>query len=150
MLDLGLGIHAQDMKPQDYSKFLRMLWVAAYMFICGLSIARSSALFFYIRIFGVLESWYRYILWLVHAMNTAWLVVLILVFSFQCSPPDRVWKPHLPGTCLDKQLIMLGGVISSLVIDVLVLMLPLPMLWELNMKLLRKLQITGVFVCGYL
>ncbi|KAH7310895.1 hypothetical protein B0I35DRAFT_489801 [Stachybotrys elegans] len=65
-------------------------------------------------------------------------------------PIERAWIPTMPGRCLNTGTLWMGSGISSLIIDVFILMLPLPILWRLQMKTARKLQISGVFVCGYL
>lgn len=93
---------------------------------------------------------FKYAVWSVHAMNVAWLIGTLLSVTFICSPIEKVWNFTLPGKCLNFKHLWLGNGLPNLIIDVIILVLPLPMLWKLQMKTVRRLQISGVFICGYL
>jgi hypothetical protein len=150
LVDLGLGLHIEAIPPENIEPFLKFLWIIYYIFDTGTAVSKSSALFFYSRALGVQNSRFKYALWLVHAMNISWLIAILLGVTFMCNPVQRAWDTTLPGTCLNTGLLWQGSGITSLLIDVIILVLPLPMLWRLQMKTSRKLQITGVFMCGYL
>ena len=130
--------------------FLKLLWVEYYIFDAGTSIAKASALLFYARIFGQTHSRFRYALWVVHGMNVAWLIGILLAVVFECSPIEKAWKPQLPGHCANTRTLWLGSGLPSLIIDIFILLMPLPPLWKLQMKPTRKYLIMGVFICGYL
>ncbi|OTA98156.1 hypothetical protein M426DRAFT_120744 [Hypoxylon sp. CI-4A] len=149
LLDLGLGFHRQVV-PQGVEPFLKLFWALYYVFDTGTAVSKASALFFYARLFGIANTRFKHALWVVHAMNGIWLVGVLLRALFMCSPIEKAWKSELPGHCNNTSVSWLGSVISSLVIDIIILVLPLPILWNLHMKAVRKIQITGVFVCGYL
>lgn len=111
---------------------------------------KASAVFFYARIFSLTNSGFKYALWLVHFMNVAWLLAILLSVTFMCDPVEKAWDTTLSGKCLNTGLLWLGSGVSSLIIDVIILLMPLPMLWKLQMKTIRRIQISGVFLCGYL
>ncbi|KAI1260513.1 hypothetical protein F5Y18DRAFT_419999 [Xylariaceae sp. FL1019] len=150
LIDLGLGLHIDDVPPDNVERFLKLLWIIYYIFDTGTAMAKSSALFFYARVFGSTNSRFRYALWVVHAMNVAWTVTILFHVIFMCTPIEKAWKVTLPGNCVNTGLLWLGSGASSLGIDILILLLPLPMLWRLQMKPHRKLLITVVFITGYL
>jgi hypothetical protein len=150
LIDLGLGLHIQAIPPQNLVPFLKLLWIVYFFFDTGTAVSKSSALFFYARIFGVTGSRFKYVLWVVHAMNVAWLIAILLAVTFMCDPIEKAWIPSLPGQCSNTGILWLGSGAASLAIDVIILLMPLPMLWRLRMTTVRKLQVTGVFVCGYL
>lgn len=150
LLDLGLGLHVQVIPPENLKPFLKLLWVVYYIFDTGTAVSKSSALFFYARVFGSTNSRFRYALWLVHAMNVIWLVTILLDVTFMCTPIAKAWDTALEGHCLNTGRFWMGSGITSLIIDIIILVMPLPMLWKLHMKTIRKIQILGVFICGYL
>lgn len=45
---------------------------------------------------------------------------------------------------------LVGNSIASVIIDLVILIIPLPVLWKLQLKLGKKLLISGVFTGGYL
>lgn len=145
-----MGKHIQTVDPSNIEPFLKLLWVEYFLFDAGTAIAKSSALFFYARIFSNANVWFKYALWIVHALNVAWLVGILLGVIFECNPIEKAWKTSLPGTCVNTQILWMGSGITSLLIDVIILIMPLPVLWGLRMKLVRKLQVVVVFICGYL
>ncbi|KAI1084497.1 hypothetical protein F5B20DRAFT_298673 [Whalleya microplaca] len=150
LIDLGLGLHVQAIPPQNVEPFLKLLWVIYYIFDTGTAVAKSSALFFYARVLGVSNSRFKYALWLVHAMNIVWLITILLEVTFMCKPIEKAWKTTREGSCQNTGLLWMGSGITSLLIDVIILIMPLPLLWQLRMKTIRKIQICGVFTCGYL
>lgn len=150
LVDYGLGLHLQALPPENIEKFLKMLWIIYYIFDTGTAVSKTSALFFYARVFSVNNSRFKYALWVVHAMNAAWLLAILLSVTFMCNPIQRAWQPALPGTCLNTGILWTGSGVTSLIIDVIILVMPLPMLWKLQMKTISKIQIIGVFMCGYL
>lgn len=150
LVDLGMGKHIEVVPPENLTPFLKLLWVEYYIFDAGTSIAKGSALLFYARVFNNTKSRFKYALWTVHALNAAWLVGIIFAVIFECTPIQKAWDPTIPGRCDNEDALWLGSGIPSLLIDVLILLLPLPMLWRLQMKLSRKLLLVGVFACGYM
>ncbi len=56
----------------------------------------------------------------------------------------------IDGHCSNEDTLWLGSVIPSVIIDLIILIMPLPMIWKLQMKLTKKILIMGVFMCGYL
>lgn len=150
LVDYGLGLHIEALPPEAIEPFLKLLWIIYYIFDTGTAVSKASALFFYARIFSVSNSRFRYALWLVHALNAAWLLAILLSVTFMCNPIQKAWKTELPGTCLNTGNLWTGSGVTSLILDVVILLMPLPMLWRLQLKTIRRIQICGVFICGYL
>lgn len=65
-----------------------------------------------------------------------------------CRPLSYTWDKSIEGHCGD----ILAGYISSAVInvvlDVAVIILPMRILWKLQMRLSKKLLISGIFGLG--
>lgn len=150
MVQLGLGRHAVIVLPENITLFLRFLWALYIIFIIGASIAKSSALFFYARVFTQTRSRFRYSLWTLQAFNVLWLLGTILAVIFMCSPVAKVWNQSTPGHCRSPGDIWLGSGVSSVFIDVLILVLPIPILWGLQMKPSRKFLAVLVIILGHL
>jgi hypothetical protein len=145
-----MGLHIEDVPPADIEPFLEYLWAVYFLFDTGTAVAKSSALLFYARVFRTTTSKFKYGLWSLHAMNVAWWTGFCLAPILECRPIEKAWKPAISGTCGNTQTIWLAGGITSLLIDVLILIIPMPILWKLHIEWVRKLQIIGVFVCAYL
>ncbi|ETS75365.1 hypothetical protein PFICI_12309 [Pestalotiopsis fici W106-1] len=150
LVDYGLGQHVQDVPPENLYKFLKILWAVHYTFDIGTVLSKASALFFYDRVLSANNSRFKHALWLVHAMNFAWLFARLFGDIFMCSPVQKAWNPALPGKCLNTGWLWTGFGVTGLLIDVIILIMPLPVLWKLRITTLRRIQICAVFVLGYL
>ncbi|KAL4906218.1 hypothetical protein BDW74DRAFT_177237 [Aspergillus multicolor] len=150
MVNVGLGRHAILLTQDNLALFHIFLWSAYIVFICGATIARASALFFYARVFTQTRSRLWYYLWTLHALNVAWLMGTLFAVIFMCLPVSRVWHRNIPGHCRNPSAIWLGSGISSVFIDVLILVLPIPIVLGLQMKPCRKFLAMLVIILGHL
>ena len=67
---------------------------------------------------------------------------------FQCVPPDKLWRMKTPGYCGSKYKYFLGTAIPEVVTDFVILAMPLPYIWNLQMKLRQKVLLSLVFILG--
>ena len=71
------------------------------------------------------------------------------MFAFQCNPIAFAWDKTIPnGKCIDFNMMCLTTSILGVVTDFATLLLPLPILWKLQMHKKRKWGLTGVFLLG--
>jgi len=148
-ISLGLGEHLDAIPPKKRVQGHKVLYAFFFTFDTGISLAKTSALFFYARVFTTLDSRFRLALWVIHGVVLAWLIALLLSTVFLCIPVQKEWLKSLPGHCQNNEVVNLGTAIASVVIDVMILLLPMPMLWKLQARLTRKIFIFGVFICAY-
>lgn len=72
------------------------------------------------------------------------------VVIFQCNPVEKAWKPEVKGKCLE----LLGFFYVSFGIklgaDLIIFLLPIPVLWKTKLSRGKKLGITVMFLLGLL
>lgn len=149
MITLGLGKHVIDISPGNLVKQLKALYVCYIIYDTSISLPKFSVLLFYARIFGTQKKPFKYLLWFTHFLVFSWLVSVALLGVLLCSPIEKQWKPSTPGHCHPNTVLWLSSAIPSVGIDLILLLLPLPMLWRLQMAKSRKILIMTVFACGY-
>ncbi|KAJ5715856.1 uncharacterized protein N7483_013037 [Penicillium malachiteum] len=147
----GLGRHAQFVETKDLFIFLRLLYAVYYVYDIGLFFTKTSALLLLSRIFPwhANAKWFNYTIVATHCLNCAWLTGIIFGTIFMCNPVQKGWNSTLPGHCGTTSHLWLGSAIPSVIIDLIILLLPLPKIWSLKMTTRRKMAIIGVFVIGY-
>ncbi|KAJ5526482.1 hypothetical protein N7494_013132 [Penicillium frequentans] len=147
----GLGHHAQFVETKDLLIFLRLLYAVYYVYDIGLFFTKVSALLLLSRIFPwhANAKWFNYTIVATHCLNCAWLAGIIFGTVFMCNPVQKGWNSMLPGHCGTTLHLWLGSAIPSVIIDLIILLLPLPKIWSLKMTTRRKVAIIGVFVIGY-
>ena len=126
-----------------------VLFVENFIYNTGISLVKISVLLFYSRVFRNVRS-YRIALYVVGAILVGWWIAIDFLALFTCVPVQRAWQSNVPGHCLDQQKTFLGASISNVVADFILLVLPVPMLWNLQVSRSRKFALVGVFVAGYL
>lgn len=149
----GLGRHVTDVPLGDVIKGLKILYGGYIVYNLGISLLRFSAILFYKRIFEPRNSRYRYFIWLGLGLNTAWLLAFGTIAVVPCVPIHAFWqRPLLHSssyTCPSTLAIQLSSGITSVVVDIVVLLLPVPRLWRLQTDMRKKVRLLAIFVVAY-
>ena len=145
----GLGKHMAQVSVPDLHKGLQVLWSILWLYTIAIWLSKLSALAFYARVFSPGNRRFRLALWVVAGLACAWIVAVLISLILQCNPPQKAWERAIPGACQDPYNWWLISGVSSFILDLIILLLPLPMLWRLQVKASRKGLIIGVFLSGY-
>jgi hypothetical protein len=151
-LEVGLGRHMAAIPPENINKFLTLFYVSYFAYDVALWATKTAAILFLSRVFPRVanSTWYNIALWGTHGLNTAWLIGTVFGTLFFCDPIEKNWKPEVEGKCGHIPTLMLGSAVSSVIIDMVILLLPLPKIWGLKLDIAKKSGLIGVFVVGYL
>ena len=68
---------------------------------------------------------------------------------FNCMPLEKFWDRSIKGHCLKEWSSLVRALAPNILTDLILLVLPIPLLMRLQMKTSRKLLTIGVFVAGY-
>ncbi|KAI6089591.1 hypothetical protein F4821DRAFT_58162 [Hypoxylon rubiginosum] len=80
----------------------------------------------------------------------AWLITFSVEYLAHCQPINYYWKPPVEGGfCLNTYSVYLGNAITAVAIDLLILIIPVPLVWRLKLSTIRKVMVTFVFIMGY-
>ena len=146
-MTVGLGKHI-DQIPGSASQLPKLLFIGNIIYNTGLTVIKMSVLLFYVRVFGIVLV-YRFIFWIVAFLIIGWGIAINFMAIFGCAPIHRAWNPTLPGHCASLDQTLLGTAISNIVVDFILLVLPVPMLWRLQMETSNKIALVAVFSAGY-
>ena len=108
---------------------------------------KASILVLYHRVFFVSRRFTR-MLWGVGIFVIGYSGVLGGASLIQCLPLNYIWDRSVKGYCLDIPLAATILAVFNVLTDVIILVMPMPMLWKLQMKKREKLQIMGMFLLG--
>lgn len=140
----------KDVSMADVTLGLKLLWVAMVIFLSAITFAKVSVLLFYARIFTTNSAWFKRALWITGFLCVSYLVVFVLVDVLGCLPLQKFWFRQKPGHCIDMYSMFLVCGLYDVVLDLIILILPLPMMWRLHIGRGRKISIFFAFICGYL
>ncbi|KAF2875851.1 hypothetical protein BDV95DRAFT_591276 [Massariosphaeria phaeospora] len=142
----GLGHHAAT-QPEKVSQFLKILVAMQVFYGTTLGLIKVSICLFYNRIFPL--RGFRQYSWLVIALITAWSVMVFLSAFLLCRPLAFNWDQTIPGgKCANQPAAFVAIGVLDLIVDVMVLMLPMPLLWNLKVSLPNKVALFAIFGVG--
>lgn len=113
--------------------------------------AKLSILIFYHRLFGANVP-FRRAVFAVSDLVVGYCLSLALATLFQCTPPAAVWDlklrmaPETKCVSLIKIEIAIGG--FNIPTDIIILLLPVSMLWKLQMRWSRELGLMAILATG--
>ncbi|KAK3952040.1 hypothetical protein QBC32DRAFT_213470 [Pseudoneurospora amorphoporcata] len=148
VIDCGIGYDHVIAIVAEYgmdpiTKLLKFFWALS------LGLSKTSILLLYSSVFAV-----RPVLWTARCaivFITLWVIGTIMAGLLICRPFARNWDQSIPGgKCGDQVLSFTITGVLNLLTDLVVLLLPMPYLYRLQMRTYKKVVLMGVFGVGLL
>ncbi|KAM0242058.1 hypothetical protein ACHAP5_007456 [Fusarium lateritium] len=142
----GMGIHADKVPLSQIVMMSKWLVVAEVLYAWNLGWTKLSLLLMYYRIFRV--PYFKKMAWIVGSFVFAWVITITFLFIFICIPVAKLWYPDLPGRCINQVGTWIANAASTIFTDIVILCLPLPPIWKLQLGKSEKLGLTAAFAIG--
>ena len=152
IIKYGLGVHTIGTPLTNIEQIQQVLWATTLLFFLGISSSKISVLIYYGKTFRVRthpNKVWRWAFYFVFAITVASLIAFALAWVFHCQPVQQFWSPSRDGRCSSFFLLLFSNAICSAILDILILLSPLPPIWKLTLEMSRKWALTGVFILGY-
>ncbi|KAE8145013.1 integral membrane protein [Aspergillus avenaceus] len=150
MIKEGMGLHATAIKSDDPTKNVVMiakyLVVAEVLYVFNLVWTKISILLMYYRIFHF--AYFKTWAYIIGTFVIAWVICITFLFIFICVPVQKLWYPYLPGHCINQVGTWIANAISTILTDLIILCLPIPQVWKLQLRLSEKLAVLFAFGLG--
>lgn len=132
-------------------RILKLLFAIYYIYDVAIFLTKMSALLFFSRIFPktTRPAWFTYILVATHILNVGWLIGIVVGTSVLCHPVAKNWYPALPGSCGSTSSLWIGSAAPSVAIDLIILLLPMPIIWGIKASRARRIGLVLTFGLGY-
>lgn len=154
----GFGRHVEVAGPDALKKWYFILYLFENSYGPAIAMVKFSILLYYKRIFTentarmLVTIWFQRALYFMGAVMVSWLIIFQGLFIFACTPINWFWD-HEPvtGHCpADIQKIFYVQVIPNIATDLMLLALPMPLIWRLQLPKAQKLALIGIFLLGSL
>ncbi|KAL4962760.1 uncharacterized protein BDV14DRAFT_191416 [Aspergillus stella-maris] len=151
VLNCGVGYHMieviQEHGTGPVILFMKELVAIQILWAVGNSCVKLSLVSFYCRVFS-----FPYFILMAKATATfiiLWALAVILGGFLLCQPFAYTWDQSIPGGHCGNQVVsyQITGALN-LVTDLMVLTMPMPYLWKLEMRISQKLPLIAVFAIG--
>ena len=130
-------------------------WQVHFIFIAfhvfPLCFIKLSLLFLYRRIFH--GTIFNITTWVLIGLTIAWTLSFFLALLLQCVPvtiSTVTGSKSASSHCIDQIPVTFAVTSSGTVMDFLILLVPIPNVWKLQMPLRNKLALVGIFAIGFL
>ena len=166
----GFGRHFVLIDPADryeamkvcellffFSTRLRLLplklSIPQYFYICqitykaSINLTKASILLLYLRIFGNIR-WFKWCCWFLLASVIIYCVASVAATIWQCTPIVRAFDKTVDGTCIDNIQFWYANAGFSIATDVVILLLPMYLVYQLHIPIQQKLALIVVFALG--
>lgn len=131
------------------SSIIYPVYVSEILYVAALALTKASLVFMYLRIFSAYQP-FRLASYVMLGFIALPSLIIILVTVLSCRPISYFWNRDLQGHCLDVTALAYTNSAFAVVQDILLIVLPVFMLWNLNMNRRKKWLIALMFAVGSL
>jgi hypothetical protein len=82
------------------------------------------------------------------AIVVAYGVAATVATILQCTPVARAWNKTIPGTCFDIIAFWYANASYTIATDLILLVLPMRVIWGLQLRAVQKVAVLAVFAMG--
>lgn len=120
-----------------------MLWAASNTCV------KYSILSLYVDIFP--NRTFRYICYTIMGVSAVYFISVVVEGFALCTPVQFNWDKSIPGgECHNQNMAYLAAGIMNLIVDVIIVVLPMPQLFGLKIPIAKRLGIASMFGLGAL
>ncbi|RDW71128.1 hypothetical protein BP6252_07691 [Coleophoma cylindrospora] len=142
----GLGRHTSTLTPEEGMSQKKILYISIIFYGLGLTTIKWSILFQYQRLFVRKEDKIK--AWILVGIVTAFGLFIILTSMLTCLPVAKFWDDTIPGYCQHKRPLWFVHAAFNVCTDFAIMILPMPVLWRLQMPKKQKVTLMCIFGLG--
>ncbi|KAH8728007.1 hypothetical protein GQ44DRAFT_824348 [Phaeosphaeriaceae sp. PMI808] len=144
---LGFGMHLWDIRASEIVHCLKVFSAGLKMYMPAILTVKLCILIGFYRVFKVYQM-ARWAIWFGMAANIIFYVVCFFIDIFRCKPMAAAWNPSIKGKCLPYTLFPWITGIFNVISDFYILAIPMPILFNMNMDIKRRIKIISIFSLG--
>ncbi|OHE96519.1 hypothetical protein CORC01_08117 [Colletotrichum orchidophilum] len=124
---------------------LKATFAFTLIYLWALASLKLSQLWFYYRAFSLQLKWW---IFLIGGVVIVWALVFTFIFIFLCDPISQQWTVERIGHCMDQILVLKCIIMTNVVTDLFIVILPIWTVWKLQMRKTEKLAVIACFALG--
>ena len=136
----------------------KSIYAGNFLYLLIISFTKASVLLFYLRLFGTpgTRPVFRKLLYITQVLVIVWLIAAVIPGIYRCHPIDDMWNPLIfsgPDVrihCIDENAYYVSTSVFNVALDFWILVLPLSIVWTLQLSRSRKAGLIAIFLLGIL
>jgi hypothetical protein len=159
LLIVGYNVHTIEISISSLMQMLRIINVGRNISSVLIALIKTAILLEFIRIFvprSVKNTFWWFCCILIGLNVAVYFAVGLLLTNLACIPRESMFDFRVPGKCIGisgfktDPFIEVVSASVNVVSDIMILLLPQPLIWRLQMPLKSKIAILSVFFVGLL
>ncbi|KAF3034920.1 hypothetical protein E8E12_006229 [Didymella heteroderae] len=142
----GMGRHVIYVSEYDRMMVRKGDFVFSHFYDFALVFVKLGILAFYWRVF--VHPVFRKVVLATAAFIIAWGIGITITLFLVCRPLRAYWDRTVEGTCLTIVTFTYFTNISNLITDIWIFLMPVPMIWHLQLQTKKKLLLSLIFCIG--
>ncbi|KAH8163870.1 hypothetical protein CIB48_g4375 [Xylaria polymorpha] len=114
----------------------------------GFGLVKASIVTLYESIFHHILP-FRYCSYVMLGLLAAWSVSFFFANLFICFPVTALIEPFYGKKCVDRAGVFLSTLVTDLIFDILILLMPIPVVLRLHLRTKDKLGVLGMFLLAF-
>ncbi|KAH9216512.1 hypothetical protein DL95DRAFT_407493 [Leptodontidium sp. 2 PMI_412] len=150
VVNLGMGSHIWDVPLTTFSPhYLKIGMICGIFYGLSFMCVKLSILLLYLRLSPYRP--FRITVWIAAAVTVIYSVLGSFEFIFNCRPIAKNWDVTISGgSCIDVAKILTAHGIVNIATDVATLVLPVMLVYKLQLPMKQKVAVAGLFMTGTL
>ncbi|KAE8395230.1 hypothetical protein BDV23DRAFT_178751 [Aspergillus alliaceus] len=145
----GLGLPLNLRPKENLPTYKKLNYAGRPFYQVGIAGFKASLCLSYLRLLSKTSmSLYRSLIWTVVIISTLGHIAGACTLIFNCRPVELAWRTNITGTCLPIGDNFYGLAIFTIICDIAVIFLPIPLLLRLKIKPAQKAGVVCLFLLG--
>ncbi|KAF2087454.1 hypothetical protein K490DRAFT_73821 [Saccharata proteae CBS 121410] len=149
----GCGTHIWSVNHKDLVTMFQLLYSYPWIYAACVTFTKFSIILFYFRIFGRAGRNYIFTIpcYLACFLNAIYPIIMWSVMGAACKPVSFYWNSYIgytDGKCINVNQFFLALGITNMLNDVLILIIPIPQVWRLQLPTKKKISVVAILLLG--
>ncbi|KAI0594935.1 integral membrane protein [Biscogniauxia sp. FL1348] len=148
LVHYGEGFHAWEVTHESYREILKWLYASSVVYCPTAFFTKATLLLLISRVFAVKETVVLGIRIFLVALLVCYLPIQGIKMAI-CIPVRAYWDTSVQDAhCLDQRKVFIADLCLAIITDLVILLVPIPLTWSLNMPLRKKVKIIALLGAG--
>ncbi|KAK1139767.1 hypothetical protein N8T08_011163, partial [Aspergillus melleus] len=144
----GLGTSTAYFPVENAVPFSKVQYAGGPVYTLALLGFKVSLLASYLRIGGFIRP-YKVVIVVVIIAVVCNQMIFTCLLLFACNPIQKQWDMMVPGKCINTVASYYALAGTSLGFDLIIIALPLPVLWQLRLRLRQRIALVAIYALGF-
>jgi len=146
----GVGKHAIALTANDAAVIGKAAFALEFTYCFLVLFVKLSILLLYRRIFTMLNKIFQIGWWILMCGSIAWFLLTLIIAFVQCRPLSSNWTTNPNDACDHPYSLAILSGILNVINDFFILLLPAPVIWNLQVPAKQRFAVLGIFALGSL